>query len=333
MLSLRNHRCRQLARTAFTLVELLVVIAIIGILVALLLPAVQSAREAARRTQCKNHLKQIGLAMQNHHDVQLFFPTGGWGWSWVGDPDSGFDDKQPGGFFYNCLPYMEYENIRNIGSGEPWATKVNTLMKLVNSPVPTYYCPSRRQPRVHNQSVSEVNVTYTNTSAKTDYSANCGCQDHNQINGGPGSAAPGMPAPPGLPEATGSNPGTGVSYRCSKVAMRDILDGTVYTIAVGEKYIAPQNYETGGDYADNENVYVGYDNDLYRSTNASWWPPLQDTRKVQNYYVFGSAHPSGFNAVFCDGSVHVINYNVEKTLYCNMGDRRDGTAIPHPGGG
>src|SRR5690606_9271106 len=70
-------------RSAFTLVELLVVIAIIGILVALLLPAIQAAREAARRSQCKNNLKQLALGCLNHHDTHKFFPTGGWGYAYV----------------------------------------------------------------------------------------------------------------------------------------------------------------------------------------------------------------------------------------------------------
>ena len=89
---------RQRAKRAFTLVELLVVITIIGILIALLLPAVQAAREAARRTQCSNNLKQLALSSLNLEQTQRHFPTGGWGFLDTGDPNRGTGRNQPGGW-------------------------------------------------------------------------------------------------------------------------------------------------------------------------------------------------------------------------------------------
>ena len=94
----QSSRKRHGLRRAFTLVELLVVIAIIGILVALLLPAIQAAREAARRGQCQNHLKQIGIAFLNYESTHKSFPSGGWGWKWTGDPEGGTGERQPGGW-------------------------------------------------------------------------------------------------------------------------------------------------------------------------------------------------------------------------------------------
>jgi prepilin-type N-terminal cleavage/methylation domain-containing protein len=145
--------------SGFTLVELLVVITIIGILIALLLPAVQAAREAARRMQCTNNLKQIGLAALNHEQAMGFFPTGGWGYNWVGDPDRGFDRKQPGNWAYNILPYIEQTQIRAIGAGETnAATKKQLLVTMVATPLTMMNCPSRRAAQVYPWVVNPASI-------------------------------------------------------------------------------------------------------------------------------------------------------------------------------
>ena len=132
-------------RCAFTLVELLVVIAIIGILIGLLLPAINAAREAGRRAHCKNNLKQLGLAAQNHLNEQGIFPTGGWGWGWCGDPNLGYKRSQPGGWTFNILPYMEFKYLYNYGAGGgPGSTpQMNGAALMLKTAIPTYICPSR----------------------------------------------------------------------------------------------------------------------------------------------------------------------------------------------
>lgn len=131
--------------SGFTLVELLVVIAIIGVLVALLLPAVQAAREAARRAQCQNNLKQMGLGALNHESNYGFLPTGGWSFDWGPDPDRGFGKKQPGGWMYNLLPFIEQQNLRDLGKGSSFgsAQRQAALKQMMQTWVDAYRCPSR----------------------------------------------------------------------------------------------------------------------------------------------------------------------------------------------
>src|SRR5688500_4486520 len=106
------------AHAGFSLVELMVAIAIIGALLGFLLPAFQAARESARRTQCQNNLKQIGLAVLNYHDQHNTFPHGGWGHEWVGVPERGIGMSQPGGWIYSTLPNLGYLTLRDAGSGQ-----------------------------------------------------------------------------------------------------------------------------------------------------------------------------------------------------------------------
>ena len=125
----RNFCLRPLL--GFTLVELLVVIAIIGVLVSLLMPALQSARESARRASCGNNLKQLYTACASHLLLLGHYPTGGWNGTTTGDPDLGADWRQPGGWAYTILPFMEEKNTYN-------AANRNSL------PVPVFACPTRR---------------------------------------------------------------------------------------------------------------------------------------------------------------------------------------------
>lgn len=318
-----SHRRRE----GFTLVELLVVIAIIGILVALLLPAVQSAREAARRLQCSNHLKQMGLAFHNHHDVHNYFPSGGWGWNWIGEPDRASGAKQPGGWAFNCLPYLEQQSLHQQGKGMTGGNFTGSITQRAKTAVSFFNCPSRRAPKAYKDNssytTSQGNVT-PGFSARTDYAANCGDQNRNEIFPGPGSVAEGDNPTYAW---TDTSIETGVSYQRSEVSIGEIRDGTSNTYCVGEKYLSPDAYTTGTDAADNENMYVGYDNDIFRSSAIGYGSPMQDRIGVSNVFIYGSPHSSGFQVTLCDGSVRMISYSIDLETHRRLGNRRDGLIV------
>jgi prepilin-type processing-associated H-X9-DG protein len=129
------------------------------------------------------------------------------------------------------------------------------------------------------------------------------------------------PSPFGDPNSTS---GSGISFECSTVRQQDVTDGCTNTIMLGEKFVDPQHYGNGADAADNENIYVGQDNDVYRGTGS---PPMQDRWGVVSSIQFGSAHFTSANFAFCDGSIHAINYAVDATTYHNLGNRRDGLSV------
>jgi prepilin-type N-terminal cleavage/methylation domain-containing protein len=165
-------------RPAFTLVELLVVISIIGMLVSLLLPAVQAAREAARRMQCTNNLKQIATAMHNYLDTQTHYPSGGFGVGFAPHPDMGMGANQPGGFFYVLLPYMEQKQLYDLGKGVgPWNTPpklLDTNKMRLESPVSLFYCPTRRAAISYPITRPPALCATLSEGGKTDYAANGG---------------------------------------------------------------------------------------------------------------------------------------------------------------
>jgi prepilin-type processing-associated H-X9-DG protein len=314
-------------------VELLVVIAIIGILVALLLPAIQSAREAARRTQCTNNLRQIALAMLNHSDVYRRFPSGGWGPRWVGDPDRGTDGSQPGGWIYNVLAFMEESALRSLGKGANEAAKRAAVAKVVSTPVPTFNCPSRRPAIAYpfdlDPQAQALNADTADTAGRTDYAANGG---HNW----PGFCCGTLNWPDSY--ATADNPAfwryvyrSGIIFQHSEVKLAQVTDGTSSTYLVGEKSLNPDHYDTGYDIGDNENMYQGDDIDSIRGATRIF-APRQDQPGQTSTYGFGSAHPSVLNFVFCDGSVHPISYTIHADIHVRLGNRDDGLSVNDLGG-
>ena len=330
-------------RSAFTLVELLVVIAIIGVLVALLLPAVQSAREAARRAQCSNQLRQIGLAWQLHHDTHKFFPSSGWGYRWIGDPDRGFGASQPGSWAYSALPYLEQANLHDFGSGASAADKYDALTQLATTPVNTFYCQSRRAPQAYaNADVGlgdNINANFGNPEllARCDYAANLGPEIPPFFGDVPptfGRYTQWGPGPESYEEAELDQGFIrfdpleychGIAFQRSEMSMRQITDGTSNTYMVGEKYVNPDYYEGGRssaftekDIGDDQGAWISDDLDSHRNTEIL---PLQDQPGVNGQFSFGSAHPGVFNMSMCDGSVISVSFEVELEVHRATGTR------------
>jgi prepilin-type N-terminal cleavage/methylation domain-containing protein len=317
-------------RAGFTLVELLVVITIIAILIALLLPAVQQAREAARKAQCAKNLKEIALAVLNHEQKHGHYPSAGWGYVWVGDPRYGFDKDQPGGLFYNILPFIEQQDLHDMSlRGTNDTTRNDLTLRMVQTPLSLYNCPTRRLPIVYPARPNRdwmINMTRPSDLgaawAKCDYAGNGG--GYRVMWGyGPSSLALGLAGQGFQPDAVFKDC-SGICYQRSKIRAVDVGDGTSNTYAVGEKYINPDHYYDGDCYADDESEFSGDDWDLNRWT---FLLPQPDTPGIDNFDTFGSPHPISFNMSFCDGSVHSIDYSIDAKTHLYFGSRNDNQPI------
>jgi prepilin-type N-terminal cleavage/methylation domain-containing protein/prepilin-type processing-associated H-X9-DG protein len=324
---------RRLSVRGFTLVELLVVITIIGILIALLLPAVQAARESARMAQCANHIKQISLAALGHEHVYRWLPTGGWGYAWVGDPARGSGRKQPGGFFYNILPFLEQQVLHDLPlNGASGTARLDFARQMCQTPLAMYSCPTRRPPALYPDFIYGSNYPMRNASApanpnvacwyRGDYRANAGSYPATW-GGGPGdiaSAEKGW----GFQSDSYMGQSTGICFQRSVVKMCEITDGTSNTYLVGDKYINADSYFNGQDGGDDQAALSGDDADVNGWTHV---PPMRDIPGVWLFPTFGGAHAVGFNMAFCDGSVRMVNYSIDATTHLYLGNRKDGKAI------
>ena len=345
-----RRRYKAFTVKAFTLVELLVVIAIIGILVALLLPAVQAAREAARRAQCTNQLKQVALAWHMHHDTHTFLPSSGWGYRWTGDPDKGFGASQPGSWAYSCLPYMEESALHEIGAGLTGAPKREALAQTLQTPVATLYCPSRRAPAAYANPDSVynngVNHNTAESIARMDYAANLGPEvpvsgfgqpvpplgRYTQWGGGPTTEAAGE-AGTGFMTYDMLKYCHGIAFQRSEINFRQITDGTSKTYMVGEKNVNPDYYMGGVDTTDAKDIgddqaaWVSDDLDGNRNTEL---PPVPDQPGLKAHYNFGSAHPGVFQMAYCDGSVSIVSYDIDLVAHKANGTRNGDEVVTGP---
>ena len=295
-------------RSAFTLIELLVVIAIIAILIGLLLPAVQRVREAGYRVQCANNLKQIGIACLSHHDHRRILPDGGEYWD-PRPPPNGHPRSLAGNqplaapnqnwsWAYQILPYIEQESV--------WAhSSSQTVREAV---IKIYFCPSRREPQ-------RVRDDRYGQSGMMDYAGNGATDD--------------VKDPQDSPHAFGRNSGSfgngrngmivrrpnGRWYRAEtsvRLTTASIPDGAANTILASEKRM--RLAVLGGSHQDDDQGYVaGWDWDTIRWAAKPPAPDLLTGSHRDQPYQFGSSHLGGFNAVFGDGSVRLIRFDVQSS--------------------
>lgn len=333
---------------AFTLIELLIVLGIIALLIQLLLPAVQAARESARSAQCQNNLRQIALGFQLHHDAQGHLPTSGWGWKWTGHPDRGYGPRQSGGWAYNILGHVEQQTVRNLGAGlaDGSSEKAELLLQANSTPISLFNCPSRRPAALYPLVGGDFSPILPARCAEKnggclvtrgDYAASAGSvNNRHKRNEDGGSAGPNSLSDEYLDWLYSALYGmeqNGISYQRSAVRLAQITDGTSQTYCVGEKLVPPDSYETGTAFGDDQGLFVGHDFDANRHTGGAGYrpiPPMQDHNDGSRVSEFGSAHPASWNVSLCDGSVKSLGYDIDPDIHRKYGGRDDNDIESEP---
>ncbi len=345
-------------RRGFTLVELLVVIAIIGILVAMLLPAVQAAREAARRMSCGNNMKQLGLAMHNYHDVFKrmpinFLPT-------RAPQQSGnaanWNAGGRGSVFVRILPFVEqsplYDQINfTTLFGNPFRFQVlqGTNIQIRSRVVPGYLCPSSAHPTHTGSQTTDRALADYSFSLGANYMQHGGCQVGNiDVNGN--SLAAGR-NPFNIPTANHGNARDRLSQISGPFArtvfaarFADITDGTANVILVGESLPQSCNWQLNGWF--HQDSPYGFTTLPLNTDVINPWgerpnpPPTNVPQVLQNCPApnrgwisscgFRSKHPGGAQFVFGDGSVHFLPETIDYFVYNRLGDIRDGEPVTIP---
>lgn len=305
----------------FTLVELLVVIAIIGALIGLLLPAVQAARESARRIACANNVKNLSLAMLNHHDQRNVFP---YGFSWL-----------EAMWHAPVLPYIEerplFDTLIFDESLGNWATNDSPNERACGQVLSMFRCPSMTVPlHIDNEGIpGRVPVSYRGCAGSNVYSDD-------------GSTIPttGVPADRRALEQVPLN---GMLWGDSAVRMREVTDGTSKTVIIGESYTDPTYVKDGQgmDYwqfgAPQTGGWNPGDNGgtEYSEGCGSTGPKLNSrldpsVNGVLMEMAFGSYHPGGATFGFVDGSTRFINDDIGIDAYRALGSRNGGESDAAP---
>jgi prepilin-type N-terminal cleavage/methylation domain-containing protein/prepilin-type processing-associated H-X9-DG protein len=325
----------------FTLVELLVVIAIIGILVGLLLPAVQQVREAARRVSCQNNLRQLGLALHNYQSALSKFPPG---YAYMSGADyaaqtgypvaPGYDDANYLGQAWGAfvLPYIEQNNLyQTIDFDLPGFDVANLPAR--ETPLGTFLCPTDAWSQ-SNFVIRDDSVTPVERYAAASYCANWG----------PASGVletPGDPSDDINLDAT-PDQSDGPFFRNSRIGFRDIADGTSNTLALGERTNGPILDENGEPigappHPNFENVWFAAIRDIVVPDDDHGHMVLFDTEYAPNQSrgegtgadrAISAPHPGVAQFAFMDGSVHTVSDQIELQVYRALSSIRGGEVVP-----